>query len=197
MLYIIRHGQTDWNLDGKIQGQNDIPLNDTGRIQASNVADKLARFNLEYIVSSDLMRAAETAQIIGNKLNITVEYDPRLREYDFGRLNGITRRGLDPKIEIAFFKNPEQFGAEAFEDTFARVGEFVKSVDYNKNILAVTHGGLINFALCYLDGKNKFYLLDKFLHTRIDNSDVLRLKDAKSEIMMLKKTRFSKIPRYK
>lgn len=193
MLYIVRHGQTDWNLDGKVQGQVDIPLNDTGRAQAAVAADKLARFNLEYIISSDLARAGETAQIIANKLNIRVEYEPRLREYDFGCLNGITRRRLDPNSAVAFFKNPTQFGAESFEDAFVRVGEFFKSVDYNKNILTVTHSGFINFALCYLEGKNKYYLLDKFLHTKIDNSDVLRLKDLKSDVSILKNTRFYKL----
>lgn len=197
MLYIMRHGQTDWNLNGQIQGQNDIPLNDTGRAQASNVADRLARFDLEYIISSDLPRAVETANIIGGKLNLRVEYDARLREYDFGILTGMTRRMLDPRSIEVFFKDPTCFNAELFEDTFARVGEFFKSVDYNRNILAITHGGFINFALCYLEGKNKFYLLDKFLHTHIDNSAVLRIKDLKSEIYILKNTRFFRLQKSK
>ena len=195
MLYIVRHGLTDWNLKGQIQGQKDIPLNDTGQRQASNVADRLSRFNLEYIISSDLSRAVETANIIGDKLNLHVEYDARLREYDFGILTGMTRKRFDPRGIESFFKDPAYFNAEPFEDTFARVGEFFKSVDYNKNILAVTHGGFINFALCYLEGKDKFYLLDKFLHTKIDNSAVLRLKDLKSDMTILKNTRFYKLPK--
>jgi len=197
MLYIVRHGQTDWNLNGQIQGQNDIPLNDTGRVQASDVANKLSRFNLEYIVSSDLSRAAETAQIIGNKLNIRVEYDARLREYDFGILTGMTRQRLDPNSELAFFTNPTYFDAEPFADAFARIREFMESVEYNKNFLVVTHGGVINFALCYLEDKNNFQpaaYLNKCLHAKIDNSAILRVKDYKSGMTILKNTRFYTIP---
>ena len=199
MLYIVRHGQTDWNLNGQIQGQDDIPLNDTGRAQAHNVADKLSRFNLEYIISSDLSRAAETAQIIGNKLNIRVEYDSRLREYNFGVLTGMTRKRLDPCSIEAFFTNPTYFDAEPFADAFARVHEFMESVDYNKNILVVTHGGVINFALCYFEDKNNFQpaaYLNKCLHTKIDNSAILRVKDYKSGMTILKNTRFFKLPQF-
>ena len=197
MLYIVRHGQTDWNLNGQIQGQNDIPLNDMGRAQAYNVADKLSRFNLEYIISSDLSRAAETANIIGNKLNMRVEYDARLREYNFGILTGMTRRRLDPDSIRAFFTNPVKFDAEPFADAFARVREFMESVDYDKNILVVTHGGVINFMLCYLESGDNFksyMFLDKCLHTHIDNSAVLRIRDLKSGMTILKKTRFFKLP---
>ena len=168
MLYLVRHGQTDWNLNGQIQGQSDIPLNDTGRTQANNVADKLSRFNLEYIISSDLNRAAETAQIIGNKLNIRVEYDARLREYDFGTLTGMTRKRLDPRSIEAFFTNPTYFDAEPFEDAFIRVRDFMESID-------------------------------KCLHTKIDNSAVLRVKNLESDISdltILKNTRFFKLPQF-
>lgn len=202
MLYLVRHGQTDWNLNGQIQGQSDIPLNDTGRTQANNVADKLSRFNLEYIISSDLNRAAETAQIIGNKLNIRVEYDARLREYDFGTLTGMTRKRLDPRSIEAFFTNPTYFDAEPFEDAFIRVRDFMESIDYDKKILVVTHGGVINFVLCYFEDRNNFQpaaYLNKCLHTKIDNSAVLRVKNLESDISdltILKNTRFFKLPQF-
>lgn len=200
MLYFIRHGQTDWNLMGKIQGQHDVPLNDTGRAQATNVADKLARFNLEYIISSDLSRASETAQIIGNKLNIRVDYDARLREYDFGILTGMTRNMLDPNSEQAFFANPTYFNAESFDAAFARVKGFLESVGFNKNILVVTHGGVINFVLCYLENKDNFqsYMYyDKCLHIKINNSSILRIKNLESEMSVLKNTRFFALPKTK
>ena len=202
MLYLVRHGQTDWNLNGQIQGQNDIPLNNTGRTQASDVADRLTRFNLEYIISSDLNRAAETAQIIGNKLNMRVEYDVRLREYDFGILTGMTRRGLDPHSIEAFFTNPTYFHAEPFEDAFIRVRDFMESIDYNKNILVVTHGGVINFVLCYFEDRNNFQppaYLNKCLYAKIDNSSVLRVKNLESDISdltILKNTRFFKLSQF-
>ena len=198
MLYIVRHGKTDWNGLDKIQGVADVPLNDIGRAQANIAADRLARFNFEYIVSSNLSRATETANIIGNKLNLRVEYDARLREYDFGKLTGMIRRMLDPHEIEAFFTTPTYFGKESFEDAFARSAEFLKSVDYDKNILVVTHGGVINFMLCYLESRDNFksyMFLDKCLNTHIDNSAVLRIRDLKSDMTILKNTRFYKLPK--
>lgn len=198
MLYIVRHGKTDWNDLDKIQGVANVPLNDTGRAQANDVADRLAQFNFEYIVSSPLSRADETAQIIGNKLNLRVEYDARLCEYDFGNLTGRNRADISPDTLKSFFADPARFGAERFTHAFARVANFMESTDFTRDILAVTHGGFINFALCYLEDKNNFNpysYLDKCLHTHIDNSAVLRIRDLKSDMTILKNTRFYKLPK--
>ena len=200
MLYMVRHGQTDWNLEHKIQGTYDIGLNDAGRAQAAQTAEKLKPFNLEKIISSDLARAKQTAEIIGNALNITVEYDARLREYDFGQLTGMYKRAVDPTLVGMFFANPQKFGAEQFGDAFTRVGEFLESVDYDKNTLLVTHGGVINFAMCYMEDKNKFdpqSYLQKCLANQVDNAAILRIKNLQSEIAMLKNTRFFKLPKSK
>ena len=198
MLYIVRHGQTDWNLADRVQGQYDISLNNTGRAQAHRVAEKVEPLHLEYIITSNLCRAAETAQIIGDKLHITIDYDARLREYDFGKLTGWKRTEIDPSMVQLFFTNPTKFGAERLEDAFMRVGNFLKDVDFNKNTLVVTHGGVINFIMCYLEGKNNFHAhsyLDKCLNVHIDNSAVLRVKDLESNISVLKNTRFFKLPK--
>ena len=198
MLYIVRHGQTDWNLADRVQGQYDISLNDTGRAQAHQVAEKIEPFNIKHIISSDLMRARETAQIIGDKLHITVDYDARLREYDFGKLTGWKRTEIDPSMVQVFFSNPSKFGAEPLKDAFTRVAGFLKDVDFDKNTLVVTHGGVINFILCYLEDKNNFYshsYLDKCLNVHIDNSAVLRIKNLKSEMGVLKNTRFFRVPK--
>ncbi len=200
MLYMIRHGQTDWNLEHKIQGQNDIPLNDTGRAQASDTVAKLKNLNLGKIISSDLTRATQTAEIIGGALKITVEYDARLREYDFGELTGLYKRAVDPALVGMFFANPTKFNAEKFEDAFARVGEFLESMDFDKNTLVVTHGGVINFAMCYIEDKTKFNpqsYLQKCLANKIDNATILRIKNLQSEISVLKNTRFFKLPKSK
>ena len=200
MLYIVRHGQTNWNLADRVQGQYDIALNNTGRVQAHRAAEKIELFHIEHIISSDLMRARETAQIIGNKLNITVDYDARLREYDFGKLTGWKRTEIDPSMVQIFFTNPTKFGAERLEDAFARVGHFLKDIDFDKNTLVVTHGGVINFVLCYLEDKNNFRphsYLDKCLNVHIDNSAVLRIKDLNSGMSVLKNTRFFRLPKSK
>ena len=86
MLYIMRHGETDWNLADKLQGQEDIPLNVNGRRQAAIAVARVIPLGITRIISSDLSRAKETAEIIAKQLNLTVEYDSRLREWNFGTM---------------------------------------------------------------------------------------------------------------
>lgn len=198
MLYIVRHGQTDWNNLDKIQGVADVPLNFHGYSQAYNIAKKIEPFQPTKIISSPLLRADETAKIIGHQLLLRVEYDARLREYDFGSLTGRNRADISPDTLKSFFADPTRFGAESFTDAFARVGNFMKSVDYDKNTLVVTHGGVINFMLCYLEDKNNFNpysYLDKCLNTHIDNSAVLRIRNLKSGMTILNNTRFCGLPK--
>lgn len=85
-----RHGRTEWNVAGRVQGQSDVPLDDVGRQQARDAASRLAALRPHRIVSSDLMRAAETAQILGEVTGQEVELDVRLREMDFGAREGLT-----------------------------------------------------------------------------------------------------------
>ncbi len=87
-----RHGRTAWNVAGRVQGQSDIPLDDFGRDQARDAAARLAALNPHKIISSDLVRASETAQILGARISQEVELDPRLREMDFGAREGLTWR---------------------------------------------------------------------------------------------------------
>ena len=86
----VRHGITDWNREGRIQGWRDIPLNEAGRRQAFLVARRLSNEPFDLIFSSDLKRAAETAETIGKALRKTVTLDERLREKKLGRLEGLT-----------------------------------------------------------------------------------------------------------
>jgi probable phosphoglycerate mutase len=89
-LVLVRHGETDWNLAGRAQGHADIPLNDTGRAQARAVAGLLVGFAPVRLWASDLARARETAEAIAAATGLTIEPDPRLREYDVGERSGLT-----------------------------------------------------------------------------------------------------------
>lgn len=86
-----RHGQTDYNVEGRFQGQSDVPLNDTGRRQAEEAARSLSALGPELIVTSDLSRAAETAEALARLVGLDPVRDERLREAAFGRWEGSTR----------------------------------------------------------------------------------------------------------
>jgi 2,3-bisphosphoglycerate-dependent phosphoglycerate mutase len=87
-LWLVRHGQTDWNLQGRYQGHADIPLNKAGLSQAKALAEELLGQSFNAIFCSDLQRASTTAEIVGAKLGITVTRDKRLREIDQGDWEG-------------------------------------------------------------------------------------------------------------
>jgi probable phosphoglycerate mutase len=87
-LILIRHGQTDWNVEGRYQGQVDIPLNEHGREQAAQIARALSGANLAAIYASDLARAGETAKALAEAAGLQVRVDPRLREINQGRWEG-------------------------------------------------------------------------------------------------------------
>lgn len=90
-IILIRHGQTDWNLQGRWQGDTDIPLNATGKAQARALAARLVSWPIENLYSSDLQRAAETAATLGDSLGLTPILDAGWRERNLGELEGLTR----------------------------------------------------------------------------------------------------------
>lgn len=89
-VYIFRHGETDWNLQRKLQGMTNVPLNDTGRAQAIGLAQKLKQLGIELIVSSDLMRAADTARVTAQWTGAPIVIHPGLRETNLGKAEGIS-----------------------------------------------------------------------------------------------------------
>lgn len=88
-FYIFRHGETDWNAQRKFQGHTDIPLNENGQKQAQTLIDKISRINPEICLSSDLIRAVETAKIAFDKKKIDYVYSPLLRETHLGDVEGM------------------------------------------------------------------------------------------------------------
>ncbi|HYE00220.1 MAG TPA: histidine phosphatase family protein [Alphaproteobacteria bacterium] len=97
-LYLFRHGQTDWNAEGRLQGHADVPLNAEGRAQARALAALLAPHGLEAVLSSDLSRAWETGLAVAEALGIPIQADPGLREVHTGRAQGL----LAAEIETAY-----------------------------------------------------------------------------------------------
>jgi 2,3-bisphosphoglycerate-dependent phosphoglycerate mutase len=89
ILFLFRHGETDWNREGRLQGHTDVPLNDAGIGQAQLLAEKLRLYRLETVVSSDLARARATAKIVADALGIPLWTDHGLRETDVGAAEGL------------------------------------------------------------------------------------------------------------
>ena len=178
MIYIIRHGQTDWNIEHRTQGHTDIALNKNGIEQAELMAQKIANLKIDNIISSDLKRAYMTAQIINKKFNKNIETDKRLREFSFGTLEGITRDKITPEIWDNFNKNPKKFKAEKREEIFNRIKNFVNDMKFNninKNILVVTHGGPIRMIKYYLENGENFNdkkYLAEYMTLKINNLDL-------------------------
>ena len=93
-ILAIRHGETAWNTESRIQGHTDIPLNDTGLWQAERVAQALLGESLQAVYSSDLQRARTTAEAIAQAQQLTLSLDPGLRERHFGHLEGLTHQEI-------------------------------------------------------------------------------------------------------
>jgi len=141
----IRHGTTDWNLEGRLQGQNNIPLNEAGRFQARLLGERLRDERWDLIVSSDLLRASETAGIIATITGAgPVRLEARLRERTHGRLDGTT---LEERLACwgEGWKQLEH-GVESNVALFARGSaclEELESEYAGKRILIVSHGAFI------------------------------------------------------
>lgn len=152
MFAFIRHGQTDWNRDDRLQGSSDIPLNDTGRAQAHEAATLLAGGGWEAIVSSPLSRARETARIIAADLGI--ELGPAYADF-IERDYGIHEGGSSSEI-VARYPDRDYPGAETLDAVVARgtAGLMQVAADFGERpTIIVCHGTIIRYTLASLAGR--------------------------------------------
>lgn len=152
LLALIRHGQTDWNRDGLLQGSSDIPLNDTGREQARDALMTLRSRPWDAVVSSPLRRARETAQILADGLGIPLGAAyPGLVERDYGSLEGTSSAAA-----IDRWPNREYPGAESLDSVATRGAAAFAAVaaDHPGDaVLIVCHGTIIRYTLARLAGR--------------------------------------------
>lgn len=154
-LYLLRHGQTDWNVEGRLQGQTDIPLNETGRQQAQAAKGRLSGVCFDAVYSSPLRRALETAALCSGWPADQIQADERIKEIAFGPWEGHAPRTLG--IDFApFFADPASYnpitGAESFSHLIARVSNFtdeIKAKHAGQTILAVSHGAALHALLAH------------------------------------------------
>ena len=153
MLYIMRHGRTDWNDRHKLQGSTDIPLNGEGRRMAEAAREEYRDIPLDECWCSPLIRARETAEIVLRDRDVPIRIDERLREMGFGEYEGTENSFQNPDCPVnVIFQAPEKYtcsvgGAETFDELFARTGAFLREVieprmAKGQNILIVGHGAM-------------------------------------------------------
>lgn len=166
-IYMIRHGETDWNKMRKLQGQVDIPLNEFGRHLAVETAHALKDISFDIVYTSPLKRAKETAELVIGERDIPIIEDKRIMEMGFGEFEGLCCREEgwnipDPDFRF-FFNAPEKYnppkGGESFGQVSERLNEFMKELYsnpelYDKTVLVSTHGAALCGILRLMKGKS-------------------------------------------
>lgn len=161
-IYLIRHGETEWNKKKLIQGHSDIPLNEKGKLQSKQLGEKLKGIHFEAVFSSDLVRARRTAEIIILEKKLAVVTTKALRERLFGRFEGKHLDELKKTLKELIFTSKERQkklklnNIENDEEIMGRFIPFIREVAVayqGKNVLVVSHGGLIRAFLNHMGFK--------------------------------------------
>lgn len=156
-IILWRHGRTEWNVAGRVQGQSDVPLDEVGQEQARASAARLATLCPSRILTSDLRRAADTAAVLGGLCEVEVEPDPRLREMDFGAREGLTWAesweqmpdGMQAWIDGDESKIPgSETHVEAGDRFAAALREHTENLGADETVVVVAHGGVARVGAC-------------------------------------------------
>jgi broad specificity phosphatase PhoE len=177
-LLLVRHGETDWNREGRWQGLSDTHLNDQGREQARSLA--LQADGVDVIYSSDLARASETAEIVAEDLGLDVRLDERLRERGFGEWEGLNSDEIEERFAEAHGRwkageGPGAENAEPFAAFAGRIHDFVDEIlerHPGETVLVVSHGGSIRVIHALAAGLD--YVRDHRLIPGVPNCTVAR-----------------------
>lgn len=168
-VYLLRHGETDWNKEGRIQGHTDIPLNQTGRMQIAQAAKGLAEVCpcIDLIICSPLVRAHESAEIAAKNLHYPIDrivVEPKLIERCFGEAEGMTAEERARKYpNYQYSDTGYQFpGIEEYENLMKRADsafqKILSTYKDKENILAVSHGAILAAVITVVtDGKIPYF----------------------------------------
>lgn len=158
-ITLLRHGESEGNSSGLLQGQSDYPLTSSGVDQARTLAVywKSIDTKFDLIVTSPLLRAAQTAEIISNHLHIPIEFDPAWKERDFGRLQGSKLDEIDhlePRVDFFHPFDPIGGNGESQLDLYIRASRALQKIIRRPpgSYLIVSHGGILNKALYFIMG---------------------------------------------
>lgn len=174
MLYFVRHGQTNWNVEGRVQGTSDTELNEVGMAQAEKLAQELKDVDIDLIICSPLKRARKTAEIINRSKNCEIIVDKNFIERDFGEFEGRTREEY-PMADFWNYKaNYKYEKAECMSDFFNRIYKAldeIKEKYLDKNVLIVSHGGVSRPVKCYFNG-----IPENMLSLGMNNCEVVKFE---------------------
>ncbi len=180
-LLVCRHGATEWNIEGRYQGQSDVPLNDQGVRQAEALADELALMPIDAIYASGLQRALRTAEAIARRHALEVQRDPRFNEVNLGVWEGLTLPeilGAYPKEHAFWMEHPMESrppGGESIAEVVARVREGLADVAQawpEGSVVIVTHKVTMNVIQSLTTGEP----LEQVLQVFPVNASVIRLE---------------------
>lgn len=155
-IYVVRHGQTDFNIKKVFQGHIDIPLNEVGKEQAKETALKFKNIDVDMILASPLQRALQTAEPISQITGIPITIEERLIERSFGDMEGKqNREDWNIKMMLDYEKNYDLEHIEPIQSLFKRIYDFLDEITekyHNKRVVLVTHGAVSQPIECYFNG---------------------------------------------
>lgn len=158
-LYLIRHGETEWNTQNRYQGSTDISLNSVGEAQARAIANRMKNDEVDRIYSSDLSRAYETARYIAKAKNLNVQVIPQLKEINFGEWEGYTIPELEKIygdeykrffLEPHLYPFPGEGSMKAVQMRVKKALEIIISNNPDGKVMVVSHGGIIKILIMTL-----------------------------------------------
>ena len=174
-IYIVRHGQTDYNVNGRYGGRIDVPLNEVGKAQALEIKEQLKDIKFDKVYSSPLSRAYETAKTITNH---DIILDDRIIERSNGDMEGKLKSEITEKVDFND-PNEKRYNIESIIDFRNRIKNFLDDItndDTSENILIVTHAGVGIYMRCYFEGEpvNGDYMIYKIGNCEVIKYDYIK-----------------------
>lgn len=155
-VYFVRHGQTDWNVQSRIQGQSDIPLNQRGIAQAKALVAQLKTLAIDCIITSPLQRTKQTAALLNETLQVPILEEEGLKERDFGEFEGVLKSEMDFDAAFDYEQDRHYESCENIRDFYERIYtclDELKKKMAGQSVLLVAHGAVSIAIYYYAQGK--------------------------------------------
>ncbi|SDN10518.1 histidine phosphatase family protein [Sediminibacillus halophilus] len=172
MICLVRHGETDWNLQGRLQGETNIPLNETGIQQAKECRDYFKDMHMDRIITTPLVRAQKTAEIINENWQKPIEIMDAFKERSFGEAEGMPMEERNKRYPHRNYPGQEPF--DAFRERVMQGVEEVSKKYFEEELLLVAHGGVINVILSTISNGEIGTGKTKLINACISNIELLK-----------------------